>query len=73
MELNEEQHAVELVAERLQTRFPSIDPQTISATVAECHEVYDGRPIRDFVPVLVEREARERLRLLPGQREPQAS
>jgi hypothetical protein len=33
----------------------------VSATVQRCHEQFAGSPIRDFVPVLVERMARSSL------------
>ena len=64
---NEEGQAVTLVAQRLQTRFPDLDSDTINRVVESAHHVYDGRPIRDFVPVLVEREARDVLHRLPRQ------
>jgi hypothetical protein len=35
------------------------------STVAEFHHQYDGSRIRDYIPVLVEREARDRLAPAP--------
>ncbi len=59
-----------LVARRLCTRFPSVSAETVDALVAEIHREYDGRPIRDYVPLLVERQAREHLSRIPRQRAP---
>lgn len=46
------------VVQRLQDRYPDIDPDRIHAVVTDAHRMFDGRPIRDFVPVFVERAAR---------------
>ncbi|WP_165975663.1 three-helix bundle dimerization domain-containing protein [Actinomadura rubrisoli] len=35
--------------------------QEVTDTISAIHHGFDGRPIRDFVPVLVERYARQRL------------
>ncbi len=51
-----EQHAVQAVEERLQARFPDIDPADVKDVPAEL-----TGPLTDFVPVLVEHAARERL------------
>lgn len=45
------------VVQRLQDRFPGIDRDRIRAAVTDAHREFDGRPIRDFVPVFVERTA----------------
>jgi hypothetical protein len=57
----EEARAIEQVVQRLAARFPQTPTETIAALVAEVHRELDGKPIRDFVPVLVERAARDRL------------
>jgi hypothetical protein len=49
------------VSRRLRAKFPDTRAEVIDATVAELHREFDGDPIRDFVPVLVERQAVERL------------
>jgi hypothetical protein len=61
-----ENQAVEDVAERLLKRFPMQSPEVVKATVAEFHRQYDESRIREYIPVLVEREARDRLS--PGNR-----
>lgn len=62
MDADEENAAVEKVVERLEERFPDVDPSVVEHVVDEEHHNLDGNPIRDFVPVLVEHEARDRIR-----------
>ncbi|MET0784650.1 three-helix bundle dimerization domain-containing protein [Leifsonia flava] len=62
MNADEENAAVEKVVERLEDRFPEVDPDVVEKVVDEEHHNLDGNPIRDFVPVLVEHEARDRIR-----------
>ena len=45
------------VVVRLRARFPDADAATVLDAVTAAHRVFDGRPIRDFVPVFVERAA----------------
>ena len=52
------------VIDRLHASFTTITVDTIAQTVAEAHAGYDGSRIREFVPLLVERDSRERLRAL---------
>ena len=56
-----EQRSVEEVIERLTKRYPDVDRFEIERIVAQEHQAFEGRPVRDFVPVLVEEreEARE--------------
>ena len=68
MKQHDEAQAVALVSVRLRERFPGVSGETIDEVVSGCHREYDGRPIRDFVPILVERQARDRLRTIPRQR-----
>ena len=49
------------VVERLRQRFPDIDEERVRSAVADAHQAFDGNPIRDFVPVFVERTARDAL------------
>ena len=50
------------VVERVRTRFPDTRPDQIRTMVDLVHHEYEGRPIREFVPVLVEREVVDTLR-----------
>ena len=62
MNAEEEARAVDQVVDRLAARFPDVSRDRVAAIVGEEHLELEGNPIRDFVPVLVEHEARERLR-----------
>lgn len=59
-----EQRGVDEVVTRLSGRFPDVDVERIRAIVAEEHHAYEGRPVRDFVPVLVEKNAKKRVKAL---------
>ena len=48
------------VQERLEARFPDLDPTVVEAAVQVAAAGITG-PVRDYVPLLVERAARERL------------
>ncbi|HET7781060.1 MULTISPECIES: three-helix bundle dimerization domain-containing protein [Micrococcaceae] len=56
-----EVRALMAVVDRLAERFPEEPRSVIENVVAEEHRVLDDGPIRDYVPVLVERAARLRL------------
>ena len=49
------------VQQRLEARFPDLDPTVVEAAIRVAAAEITG-PVRDFVPLLVERAARERLR-----------
>ncbi len=49
------------VVERLLQRFPDIQEERVRSVVNKAHEKFVGNPIRDFVPVFVERSARDEL------------
>ena len=63
MNAEEEARAVDEVVDRLAARFPDVSRDRVAAIVGEEHLELEGNPIRDFIPVLVEHEARERLRV----------
>ena len=57
-----ERQALSQVTDRLAKSFAdSYSPDQVDDTVASIHHRFDGRPIREFVPVLVERIARREL------------
>ncbi|TFC84321.1 hypothetical protein E3T28_00460 [Cryobacterium sinapicolor] len=62
MSTESERNAVAKVVDRLVERFPHIPRESIERAVLEEHTALEGRPIRDYVPVLVERGATGRLR-----------
>lgn len=55
-----ERKALAEVQTRLEERFPDLHPDVVAAAVSLAHSELDG-PVRDFVPVLVEHAARDRL------------
>lgn len=58
----EEERAIEHVVARLAARFPTLTREHIETVVREELHRLDGGQVRDFVRVLVEHAARERLR-----------
>ena len=56
-----EAEAMSRVVRRLQQQFPELSEAEIEQAVYGHYEQFDGRPIRDFVPILVERAARDQL------------
>jgi hypothetical protein len=60
MDRDAERRALAEVQARLEQRFPHLHPDVVAAAVAVAHSNLDG-PVRDFVPVLVEHAARDRL------------
>ena len=67
-----EQRSVEEVIDRLTKKYPDVDRGEIEQIVAEEHQAYSGRPVRDFVPVLVEKSAKKRVKALEQERTSQS-
>ena len=57
-----EAHAIDHVSRRLRARFPDIRAEAIDRMVMDALREFDGRPIRDFVPILVERNVVDLIR-----------
>ncbi|MGA8980648.1 MAG: hypothetical protein WB473_16180 [Pedococcus sp.] len=62
----DEATALEQVVQGLVARFASVDAATVRSVVEEVHRTFDG-PVRDYVPLLVERASRDRLSALVSQ------
>lgn len=63
VEDSRERNALGEVTDRLTRSFADrFSPTQIGEKVTTIHHRFDGRPIREFVPVLVERIARDELR-----------
>lgn len=60
-ELDESQ-AIDQVIDRLSVRFPNLDPDHIADVVQDEHGQLEEGRVRDFVPVLVEKAAKKRLK-----------
>jgi hypothetical protein len=56
-----EQAIIDQIVTRLASRYPTIAASTVSRLVHDIHSRYDDRPVRDFVPLLVERNAKAEL------------
>ena len=56
-----EQTVIDQVVGRLTSRYPAISQSTVERVVHDVHARFDGRPSRDYVPLLVERSARSEL------------
>jgi hypothetical protein len=54
--------ALSAAEDRLCARFSTVAPDIVREVLRATYARFDGRPIRDFVPLLVERAAAERLR-----------
>lgn len=57
-----EQRAMTEVVERLTGRFPDQPTERIRAVVDAAYLRFEGSPIRNYVPVFVERAAKDALR-----------
>ncbi|MGZ8803728.1 MAG: three-helix bundle dimerization domain-containing protein [Microbacterium sp.] len=52
------------ITERLTARFPDKPEATVRQFVAEAYDELEGAKVRDFVEVLVEKQAKKRLKHL---------
>lgn len=58
----DEDRAAAEIAERLAERFPEATPDAIATAIAESRASLADAKVRDFVPVLIEKEAKARLK-----------
>jgi hypothetical protein len=56
-----EQQIIDEIPQRLTGMYPSVPPQEVSRVIRDEHARFEGRPIRDFVPLFVERHAEAEL------------
>lgn len=56
--------AIERVVDRSTDSYPHVSPDTVSTVVHHEFARFDGRPLRDFVALFVERGARRELQAL---------
>lgn len=59
-----EELGIDEVIDRLAEKYPDVDRGRIREIVDEEHRAFDGRPVRDFVPVLVEKNSKKRVKAL---------
>ena len=61
-----EDRALEHVRQTMQHRYPDVPAAAIAERMRKVHQRYDNARIRDFVPLLVERELTAQLRAATG-------
>ena len=57
-----ERHQIQQVITRLTATYPGVPQERIADVVQTVHARFDGRPLREFVPLFVERAAKAELR-----------
>jgi hypothetical protein len=62
MDRSEEDRAIDEVVDRLAKLFPELPAEVVATAVSQVQPEFDDAPIRDFVPLFVERSAKARLR-----------
>ncbi len=50
------------IIHRLERQFPDVPPPDVVAVILEAHDAFQDYPISTQVPVIVERQAKDRLR-----------
>ncbi|AZI65754.1 hypothetical protein ATN38_01750 [Rhodococcus sp. FH8] len=58
---DEEDRLIGQTLTRLTAKFPSVSAEAVAGAVESAHAHFAGHRIRDFVPLLVERMAKEKL------------
>jgi hypothetical protein len=61
---DEEDRLIAQTRTRLIAKFPSVSEENVAGAVESAHAHFAGHRIRDFVPLLVERMAKEKLSTL---------
>src|SRR5262245_35155812 len=56
-----EMAAIKQLVDRLKQDYPDVSPDTIVTVVHQYHARFEGRPVRDFVPLFVEKGAKREL------------
>ncbi|WP_054812649.1 three-helix bundle dimerization domain-containing protein [Nocardia arizonensis] len=57
----DEETQIRQVIERLANRYPDVGPGTIERTVADARAKFADAKVRDFVPLLVNKRAKQTL------------
>ena len=72
MKREEEDRLISHAVMRLATKYPSVTDEDIAAQIQQARSRFADRPIREFVPLLVERVASEKLAALAAQQKNRA-
>jgi hypothetical protein len=59
-----EQTIIDQLVDRLAQKYPGVSADKVVDVVNAGYARFDGRPIRDYVPLFVERRARRQLSML---------
>ena len=62
MDETDESKSVDKVIVDLRAKFPLVPGSVIEDIVRDKYGAFDGAPVRDYIPVMVRREAAESLR-----------
>jgi hypothetical protein len=62
MNRSEENRAIDEVIDRLAKLFPALPDEEVAMAVSQVQPEFDDAPIREYVPLFVERSAKARLR-----------
>ena len=60
----DEQMLLADVVGRLALSYPTLSPDVVAEVVDELHATFNGAPVREYVPLFVERKARSALEQL---------
>jgi len=66
MRSEDETVAIAKVIDRVNQRFPDLPQRSVESVVWAEYQLFNGHPVRDFVPILVERAAKARLSAMRG-------
>jgi hypothetical protein len=53
-----EQTVIAQIVDRLANLYPSVSRPAVESAVHDVYAKFDGRPLRDYIPLLVERSAK---------------
>ena len=59
-----EQTVIDKLVDRLSEGYPAIEPATVASVIRDVHARYEGRPLREYIPLFVERNAKYELNQL---------
>ena len=65
IELNEQQ-IIDHMTARLSEKYPRVPTETVSRLIQEEYPRFDDRPLREYLPLFVERNAEAELAKLAG-------
>jgi hypothetical protein len=65
IELNE-QHIIDHMTARLSAKYPTVPTEEVSRLIKDEYARFDDRPLREYLPLFVERHAKAELAKLAG-------